>query len=98
MIKFTELICQIDDFSDDLVAFKEKSEPDTEDMWVELFYIEDAVKNNLPDGVKYVLEVSLIKEVIDVWSLWRGGKTPTQLDKVNAVLYFIKNDAYLPEE
>jgi len=50
-----------------------------------------------PEGMKYLLEVELAKEVIQVWRDWRNGKEPSPLEKYQAVLYYEENDAYLNE-
>jgi hypothetical protein len=49
-------------------------------------------------GMTYVLEVHIAKEAIDVWSQWRGGRTPTAYQALHAVLHYSKYDAYLPVE
>ena len=51
-----------------------------------------------PEGLKYLLEVNLVKELIDVWRNWRSGKEPTRKEKYLAFVYFIEHDAYLPPE
>ncbi|WP_445508845.1 DUF7716 domain-containing protein [Runella salmonicolor] len=48
------------------------------------------------DGYTYFLEVNLISKIIQVWSYARNGKTPTLQQKCEAVIYYAKNDAYLP--
>jgi len=47
-------------------------------------------------GMAYVLEVRLAREVIRVWSEWRGGATARDEDAVAAVLHYAQNDTYLP--
>ena len=47
--------------------------------------------------MRYLLEVFLAKEVVEVWSKWRNGRNPTALDKCAAVIYYAENDAYLPD-
>jgi hypothetical protein len=49
-------------------------------------------------GVPYLLEVALAREAIEVWQKWRGGRVPTLEDKVAAVAYYARNDAFLPVE
>jgi len=49
-----------------------------------------------PPGFKYLLEVFLAKDVIDVWSKWRGGKRPSRAERVAAVAHYASHDAYLP--
>ena len=46
--------------------------------------------------MSYLLEVSLAKEVVQVWSEWRDGRRPTAIDKCEAVIYYAEHDAYLP--
>jgi hypothetical protein len=56
----------------------------------------------LPDGVatdfgyRYLLEVNLAIEVVEVWSAWRNGATPTPEEATQAVIHYAENDAYLP--
>lgn len=45
---------------------------------------------------EYLLEVELAQEVVEVWSLWRGGRHPTALEAVNAVIHYAEHDAYQP--
>jgi hypothetical protein len=49
-------------------------------------------------GLSYVLEVEQARECIEVWSEWRGGRRPTPQDKLAAVMYYSRNDAWLPLE
>jgi len=46
--------------------------------------------------LSYFLEVPIAKEAIRVWSDWRGGAQPDTADRVEAVIYYAENDAYLP--
>jgi hypothetical protein len=39
------------------------------------------------DGMAYMLEVDLAKEVVDVWRDWHQGKEPTLDGKCAAVIY-----------
>lgn len=48
------------------------------------------------DRPGYLLEVSIAREVIQVWSEWRGGAEPTSDERCEAILYYARNDAYLP--
>jgi len=52
--------------------------------------------NEPPPGFKYLLEVFLAKEVIEVWSKWRGGKRPSLTERIAAVAHYASHDAYLP--
>lgn len=48
------------------------------------------------EGLHYLLEVSLARDVLAVWQNWRDGAVPTTDQKVEAVTYNAKNDAYQP--
>jgi hypothetical protein len=43
-----------------------------------------------------VLMVELAREAIQVWSEWRGGKTPNREDKLAAVMFYSQHDAFIP--
>lgn len=51
-----------------------------------------------PERWCYFLEVYTAKDVIEVWSEWRDGRTPRLEDLVQAVAYYAKRDAYLPTD
>jgi hypothetical protein len=44
----------------------------------------------------YLLEGDLAVEVIEVWSEWRGGVVPTQVQAAQAVIHYAEHDAYEP--
>ena len=47
-------------------------------------------------SLRCVLQVSLAKGAIRVWSAWRDAKAPSLRDKFEAVMYYSRNDAFLP--
>lgn len=49
-----------------------------------------------PQGFRYLLEVPIAQEVLEVWSAWRGGRQPTLPEKIEAIEYYARMDAYLP--
>ncbi len=49
-----------------------------------------------PHGYRYLLEVHITQEVLEVWSAWRGGRKPTLDEKLEAVDHYSRTDAYLP--
>jgi hypothetical protein len=56
----------------------------------------DADGGTTESGYHYLLEVDLALEVIEVWSDWRGGTTPTPEEAALAIIYYAKHDAYQP--
>ena len=49
-------------------------------------------------GMRYLLEVSLAKDAIRVWSEWRAGAEPSIEQKIEAVVHYAKHDAFIPTE
>ena len=47
-------------------------------------------------GMRYLLEVSLARDSIRVWSEWRDGRVQTLDEKVQTVIYYAENDAFMP--
>jgi hypothetical protein len=56
----------------------------------------------LPDGVttssgnRYLLEVNLAIDVIEVWRAWRGGAIPTPEEATLAGIHYAETDVYQP--
>jgi len=49
-----------------------------------------------PAGWRYLLEVLIAREVLDVWSAWRDGRIPSVEEACDAIIYYADNDAYQP--
>lgn len=90
-----EILAKIDELDDELTIYS--AEP-----WSP---VSRAVAAREPDdgslpseasGMRYLLEVSIAKEAIEIWSQWRAGAVPTIADKCEAVLHYAENDSYLP--
>jgi hypothetical protein len=47
-------------------------------------------------GFKYLLEVYLAKEAIEVWREWRDNRVQSIEDRCAAVIHYATTDAYLP--
>ena len=52
----------------------------------------------LEPSLSEVLSVEQAREAIRVWSAWRGGLTPSTLDRFNAVMFFSRHGAFFPLE
>ncbi len=100
-MKLIELLNDIFDYSDDLAIFIPVNSTPTEDtdaIISPLIIIEsESPRLDVPNGMKYLLDVETAKEVIQVWRDWRNGKEPSPMEKYQAVLYYVENDAYLAE-
>lgn len=49
-------------------------------------------------SLRYLLEVELVREVLEVWTKWRAGASPTTEEAVEAVIHYAVNDAYMPTD
>jgi hypothetical protein len=50
-----------------------------------------------PASWRYLLEVLIAREVLEVWSAWRDGRIPSVEEACEAIIYYADNDAYQPE-
>jgi len=99
-MKLLDLIDSIDKFDIDSIIFvpiNSRPEVDTEAMVSKIIILDEPPSIQTPEGMKYLLEVELVKEVIQVWKDWRNGKEPSPMEKFQAVLYYVENDAYLAD-
>ena len=57
----------------------------------------DLVSPSAP-GLTYLLGVETAKEVLAVWSSWRGGQPPDPTQAAAAIVHYALNDAYKPTD
>jgi hypothetical protein len=82
-----DVIDQLDQFADDQTIYAESAASTAEAMV--------ASEPELAAPLRYLLEVTLAREAVEVWETWRPGQTPSLEDKV---IYYAQNDAWLPAE
>lgn len=98
-MKLTDLIQNLNNYSNDQVIYASSVKPWTGSTNVKTGLISDLVDNNYtPPNMEYFLEVSYAKEVLEVWANWRNGKLPNISEKIQAILYYVEHDAYIPFE
>ena len=56
----------------------------------------EPVESADPARLTYLLEVSLAREVLHVWTSWRNGRQPTPEEATRAVIYYAQHDVYEP--
>lgn len=97
-----EVAEQLDTFSDDqtiyAVGYYEGWGPDTFAMV--RVSPEDGRIRQVFNGIEmcYVLEISLAKEVIEVYQEHHKTSAPSAGQKLQAIIYYAENDAYLPPD
>ena len=91
-----DVVARLDEFEDDETIFAESATPTARAVVA----VEAADGSSLSSavGLRYLLEVPLAREAIEVWRAWRPGQTPSLEDKVEAVTFYAEHDAWLPVE
>jgi hypothetical protein len=49
-----------------------------------------------PSGFRYLIEVHVAKDVIEVWTAWHNGQAPSPEEAARAILYYAEHDTYKP--
>jgi hypothetical protein len=92
------IIRNIEEISDELSIYATRN---SESKWIidapaELVLSEDAADvGKEMEELSYFLEVDIAKEVIQVWKEWRNGHEPDENQRIEALLYYVNNDAYI---
>jgi hypothetical protein len=89
-----DVIARLDEFEDAETIFAESATPTARAV-----VVAEAADGSPPSGavgLRYLLEVALAREAIEVWRAWRPGRTPSLGDKLAAVTYYADHDAWLP--
>jgi hypothetical protein len=90
-----DFLKRIEEFDPYLVAYvPEGAEPTANSLVTVVDFL--GPQTPKPVGTRYLLEVHNIKDVLDTWSKWRGGRAPTDDERVEAVLCYSKYDSYIP--
>jgi hypothetical protein len=89
-----DALSSIDDFDGEATIYAAKPWNPTSTTVIAVEGEEDA-NTAIGKGLTYLLEVSIAKEVIEVWSEWRGGRVPSADERAEAVIHYAVNDVYL---
>ena len=89
-----DVIARLDEFADQETIYAESATPSAKAIVA--LEPEDTSPAAATPGLPYLLEISTAREAIEVWQAWRPGQSPTLEDKLAAVIYYAKNDAWLP--
>ncbi|MEO3781404.1 hypothetical protein ABGB16_32380 [Micromonospora sp. B11E3] len=93
------VVRHLDELSDELLIYvpadREVADGDTP---VLLLAEEEDEHGDAPDGWRYLLELFIVRDVLETWSAWRGGRMPTVQEACQAIVHYAFHDAYLPVE
>jgi hypothetical protein len=97
-MKLIHLLDQIETFNVEYAIYTASDREVNENsnvMAIKSHYIRGS---RIPEGMKYLIDVELAKEILNVWSNWRQGRKPSLDEKYKAIQYYLENDAYIPNE
>lgn len=57
---------------------------------------EDCLESRQRPGLYVLLDVSIAREMLEVWSAWRDGRVPDADEAAAAVIHYAESDAYQP--
>ncbi len=91
-----EIINQLDTLPDDSTIYATRMEEWQLDAPAALVLEEDTIELGVQlEDLHYFLEVYLAKEALKLWSEWRNNALPTEQERLEAVVYYASNDAYI---
>jgi len=91
-MKLIEVIGNLENTNDSLTICAVKSPNWSDSSEAELHPSNRVDSTSTPP---YFLEVAVAKDVLRAWSFVRNGRSPTILEKCEALIYYAENDAYL---
>lgn len=94
-MNLSQLIMQLDDLDDHFIIYAEQNPVWHSTSEAILISCEQNPKLE-GNGKKYLLEVNVAKEVIEVWKKWHC-REPSIEEKISAIIYYAQNDAYIPD-
>ena len=96
MTSLAEVVDQLEGLKSDAVIFAEQ--PWRGDTRAMVVVVDDDESVAEQQGLIYLLEVDLAREVLEVWSAWRNDRQPSLVDAVAAIVYYAQRDAFIPVE
>jgi hypothetical protein len=94
-VTLLELLNGIDDLDDDATIFVDRSAGLNANSPAAA---EVSDMSESSEGMSRLLEVYLAKEVLQVWTEWRGGRQPSPEQRCRAVIWYFEKDSYIPVE
>lgn len=93
-----EIILIVEKLDENLVIFARKNSEWDLDSPAALVLDSDVEHTGVDlEELTYFLEVLQARDVLEVWSAWRGGRAASDNDRIRAILYYVENDAYIEE-
>lgn len=98
-MRLGSILERLDEFADEDAIYISRESPVNAETNATVSTIDD---DGAPlvamESMTYLLEISIARDVLQVWSEWRGGRNPSIHEKVAAVVYYADTDAFLPVE
>lgn len=94
-LRLADLLRNIEQVDGDLTIYREAGpliEPSSRVALV------DEEADGEPEGMVYMLEVHLVRDVLRVWKSWRRGPEPSTEEACAAISFYATHDAFQPIE
>lgn len=95
LLKLVDVVRDIDELNSGLAIYAAHEQPVEVSTPVAL--VNEEI-DDPPNGMSYLLEVHLVRDVLRVWKLWRPDREPTLAEACAAVSYYASRDAYQPTD
>lgn len=92
-LRLGDALRDLDELDDGLTIYVASGR--TVDLAIPAALVDEEIDDQ-PEGMAYLLEVHLARDVLRVWKAWRGGQEPTREEACSAVAYYASHDAYQP--
>jgi hypothetical protein len=93
-VTLRELIARLDELPEHETIYAECARPTARAVVAE--EPEDGSTPEVAAGLRYIIEVTLAREAVEVWQRQLPGRRQSLADRVAAVIHYAENDAWLP--
>lgn len=94
-LRLADVLRDIDEIDGDLTLYVEEGRPVGPSTLIALI---DEELADPPQGLSYLLEVHLVRDVLRVWKSWRDGREPDIEEACSAISFYAVHDAYQPAD
>jgi hypothetical protein len=95
-VTLAEAAARLPDFSDDLTLYIERGAQPDGTREVAVIEAPEDESGKAPSGFRYLIEVHVAKDVVEVWTAWHHGQAPAPEEAARAIIYYAEHDSYEP--
>jgi len=92
-LRLADVLRDIEHIDGDLTIYRERGP--LVDPSIRIRLVDEEIDGE-PEGMAYLLEVHLVRDVIRVWKSWRSGREPSVEEACAAIGFYAAHDAFQP--